>query len=206
MKTFFSRFKQCNFCASWSTTRRTQRPPLVWGRLPRNSFWRIRTRNLSGRFIPDFRQRHVQPGAFSGLCFNGENKTIKNRLLSTVKMQNFYFICFILFVCVSCPQVQRVVSGDVQFVQYHYKGGSGGPPLGPQISSGPPGHGPHLNSPDSGIGDNALNQGNLPFRIATDTCASMFPTLLSLRKSRLSRCTFISILLIYVSTIISFLS
>lgn len=55
--------------------------------------------------------------------------------------------------------VQRVVSGDVQFVQYHYKGGSGGPPLGPQISSGPPGHGPHLNSPDSGIGDNALNQG-----------------------------------------------
>lgn len=57
--------------------------------------------------------------------------------------------------------VQRVVNGDVQFVQYHYKGGSG-PPLGPSIPQGPPGHGPnpHMNSPDSGIGDAALNQGH----------------------------------------------
>jgi hypothetical protein len=156
---FFSRFKQCNFCASWSTTRRTQRSPLLRGRLSRNSIWRIRPRHLSGRFVPDFRQRHVQPGTLSGLCFNGENQKWQ-KIYVNVYCKNakvwFHLLNFYM-----CPQVQRVVSGDVQFVQYHYKGGSGGPPLGPQISSGPPGHGPHLNSPDSGIGDNALNQGKL---------------------------------------------
>ena len=71
-------------------------------------------------------------------------------------------------------QVQRVVSGDVQFVQYHYKGG--------QLPPGPPGHGPnpHMNSPDSGIGDAALNQGYLMLMITKclkrlrNFCPSLF--------------------------------